>query len=1312
MKQLNKFLLLLLLFFIPLHLSAKEFRILTEEFPPYNYKKNDKVVGISVEITREILKRLGSTENIELMLWSKAYQIAKNNDNTILFSTTRTPAREKLFKWVGPLVPNNTALFAKASASFTINSLEDAKKVKGIGVYSDDFGELLLKSKGFVNLDPVVDNTKNLTKLANGVVDLWIINELTGKHMIREAGFSSQLKKVFDVQKDYMYLAFSLSTPDSVIEQWQTVLDEIKSDGTYAQIFSNWIMFSYSADLKPQQSSIVKLSKEEKQWIKEHPVVRVAPDPDYAPFQYFDINGQSQGLANDYLSLVSNKLGIHFEMVETDSWNASLEHVKQRNADMVLVAAKTAEREKFMSFTSAYVEFPDVIITRKNSPRVTSIVELEGKTLATIDGFAINDYVKKYYPNIKLSFKPDVVSVLESVSMGENDAAVINVATASNAIEQENITNLRIDGDTGFTYQLSFASRNDWPILNSLLEKALNSISVEERKKMLRKWISIAYNLSENKGGSVSLTSKEKNWLKNHPIITLAPDSQWAPVEFFNDAGKYSGMSADYVALLEKKLGIKFHVLRLDSWDEILKKSIDNEVDIITAAKTPNREKKLLFTDTYLTLPSVIIVNNKEQRQLTMKDLKGKTVAVVAGYAIQEYMEREFPDIKLEEVASAKEGLQYVSYGSAYAFIGGIATTSNIIEKEVLLNLRVAGEAGYSWKLSFATHKSSPILNQILSKGLAAISKKERQDIFSKWILVNKESWKPSKELIITLLIIVVILFIISIMVWNRMLIRRVAIRTIELNKTLQVSEELREKADNAQHEAENANRAKSEFLASMSHEIRTPMNAIIGMTSLIANTELTDKQKDYVNLVKNAGDNLLTIINDILDLSKIESGNLILETVPYDLQDVIKNVHKMMSVKTHEKGLKLTYLIEKNVPILLSGDSTRLRQVLINLIGNGIKFTSSGGIILHVKKDPDYENNSMLCFSVADTGIGISKDKAEIIFDSFSQADSSTTRKYGGTGLGLAISKKLVNKLGGKIWVEPNPGGGSKFFFTIKTQLQSEECNNDLPLSKHSEKETVLKKVASLNILLVDDDPVNLKVATIMLEELNHRVSSASDGKKAIEAYEANNFDLIFMDVTMHEMDGYETTRMIREREQKTNQHIPIVALTALAFKDDKQKCLDSGMDSYVSKPFRSENLVEAINDFFVTEDKKQKASPICSDNEIIDKEAVLARSGNDWDSLKMIADIYFNHSEELLVKLEKAIADRDGNTIGIVAHTMKGSLGTLGSIKAFESALILEKAGKNNELNEVETLYNTLLTDVKDFNNTLIIFMKEGQK
>ena len=1178
----------------------------------------------------------------------------------------------------------------------------------------------MLKGRGFTNLVSVLDNRENLTRLAQGKIDLWIINELTGKHMARQAGLADQIVKVLDVQKEYMYLAFSKTTPDEVIDKWQGVLDEIKSDGTYGQIFSKWLMFSYSDDLKPISAQPISLSQQERAWIKKHPIIRVAPDPDYAPFQFTDKNGRSQGLANEYLTLMGKKLGIKFKLVPSPSWSASLEAVKKRSADLVAVAAKTPGRERYLSFTSPYVSFPDVLITRKNSPQVSSLSQLRGRSLGSIKGFAINTYIQEQYPDIKLAYKPDVASLLNSLSMGELDVVVINVATASYAIEKANITNLRIDAETGFLYELAFASRNDWPMLNQLLEKALKSINQSERKNLLRKWISISYSIAKppKSSGTVELTAQERAWLKEHPVITAAPDPNWEPVEFFDKEGKYSGMSADYLALMEKRLGIKIKILQLGSWEEILQKVLNGQVDVATCiAKTPNRMRRLLFTEPYLTLPSVIVVNDKESGRIGLDNLKGKVVAVLSGDASQEFMEREHPEIHLDLVSTYQEGLRKVSFGNAYAFIGSVATVSYFIEKEVILNLRVAGEVGFFLNLGFGSHRGEPILHQILAKGLASISKEERRKIFSRWILISKETWTPSREQIISLLVSLGILFIVAIVVWNRTLAKRVEQRTIELNQALRTSENLRQKADMAQQEAEQANKAKSEFLASMSHEIRTPMNAIIGMADLIGRTQLSKEQKEYVGIFQNAGENLLSIINDILDISKVESGRLTLESAPFDLNQLIEEVADLMANKAHKRGLELNYIIQEETPTLLVGDSKRLQQILINLVGNAVKFTQSGEIVIRV--EPEKAGSQMLRFSISDTGIGVPPDKADLIFESFTQADSSTTRKFGGTGLGLAICKKLVAKMGGKIWVEPNPAGGSIFCFTIKAALQADQQAGARSVRQISNPiaspiEAGHANTPSLNILLVDDDPVNLKVATMMLEMQQHKVTAVNDGGKAIEAYKTSEFDLIFMDVNMQEMDGYQTTKLIRDIEAGSGVRVPIVALTALVFKEDKQKCLDAGMDGYVSKPFTSDKLAEAINRFYhgpglpADVQKQGPASQAKNADEVLDKAGALAKASNDWDSLEMLADIYFEHSKEQLAKLEAAI--QEGNTveIGKLAHSLRGSLSALGAVAAAARAAELEHAGSAGDF---ERLHHALRNDMAEFDSALKNFIKEKQ-
>jgi two-component system, NarL family, sensor histidine kinase EvgS len=1211
---------LLLVYFLPFRLSAKEFRILTEEFPPYNYTQNNEVVGISTEIMREMLKRLGHSDNFEVMPWSKAYHIAQEEDNIILFSTTRTPIREKLFKWVGPLVPNNTMFFAKKDSDISLTSLDDAKKVARIGVYKDDFGELLLREKGFDNLESVLDNKENVIKLAKGEIDLWIINDLTGRHMARGEGLSDHIKKVFEVQKDYMYIAFSKTTPDEVVRKWQNVLDEIKSDGSYGQIFANWVMFSYSDDLKPKITKALSLSEEEKAWTKAHPVIRVAPDPDYAPFQYTDLNGNSQGLANDYLILIEKKLGIRFDMVPTESWNKSLESVKAHSADMVVVAAKTASREKYLSFTSPYVVFPDVIITRKNGPKINSIVELHGKTLATIKGFAINDYIRKYYPKIKLLFKPDIKSVLNSISIGEFDAAVINIATASHVIEKNNITNLRVDGETGFTYKLSFASRKDWPLLNSLLEKALNTISIEERKELLRKWISISYTSSEAKKDDhrVKLTDEEKAWLENHPVLTVAPDPMWAPVEFFDEDGKFSGITAEYIALLEDRIGIKFHILHLDSWKEILQKARDGKIDVLTAAsKTPSRERDLIFSKAYLNFPSVIIVHKKETGRLSIDDLKGKVVAVVSGYANQEYLASAFPEIHLELVSSVKEGLRQVSYGKAFAFVGNIATASYIMEKDVMLNLRVAGDGGFSWNLSLASHIGSPILNRILSKGLASITKEERQEIFSRWIIIAKESWKPSRELIIGIIVTLVTLFIVSIIVWNRLLSRKVDQRTIELNKTLDESEKLRQKADQAQQEAERANRAKSEFLANMSHELRTPMNSVLGFTELLETLLKDKKQISYLQAIKTGGKSLLTLVNDILDLSKIEAGKMEVQYRPTSLAELVNEIQQIFSLAMTQKDLMFEQRIASHLPPRLLLDEIRLRQVLFNLVGNAIKFTEKGVIILSINTETALKENEELelVIAVEDSGIGISEKDCAQIFESFQQQESQDTRKFGGTGLGLTISKRLVELMNGSLTVSSEVGQGSVFELRLR--------NVAIPALDETAISLAIKTIPQVKfkpatIMIVDDvEPNRTLIAEIFLRS-PIKILEAQNGKEAVESAHKYNPDLILMDLLMPDMDGYHALKQLRL--DKKTQTIPVIALTASVVVDVEELVDNHGFDGCLFKPISRNDLLQELMRFL-------KYTPL-SENQLHDVE----KNENQQVDVELLPD-------ELLIQIPKIL-------------------------------------------------------------------------
>jgi len=514
---------------------------------------------------------------------------------------------------------------------------------------------------------------------------------------------------------------------------------------------------------------------------------------------------------------------------------------------------------------------------------------------------------------------------------------------------------------------------------------------------------------------------------------------------------------------------------------------------------------------------------------------------------------------------------------------------------------------------------------------------------------------------------------------------------------------------------AEDSNIAKSRFLANMSHEIRTPMNGILGMIQLLKKTELSNKQSEYIDMVTNSSKSLLVIINDILDISKIESGRVELERIAFNFESLVNSAFNIFAFRLQVKKIDWQFDIDPQIPQILIGDPVKIRQILINLIGNSVKFTHQGSIRLQVQPRKSKGNYILLSFNLKDTGIGIPKKSIDKIFDLFTQGDPSTTRRYGGSGLGLSITKKLVQLMKGEIHIESKEGEGTNVYFNIRLEKASAQDLEKLNASKDKMKEQKTEQnfIRPLNILVAEDILINQKYIEELLETYGHKVSIANNGIEAIEMLTKEHFDCVLMDAYMPEMDGIEATRYIREKEKNSNLHVPIVALTAAALVGDKERLLEAGMDYYVSKPVEEHDLVNILlkiqslttGEMNDPKNSNRKNLEIPTEQiHLLNVEAFRDKFGKfSKDTIRDIIEMFITSYPLRLQTIQEYIIGQDLDNLHKEIHGLKGELLLFGRNQVSEMAIEIETYILAQDLKTVSDRFSRFASIVRTFADEL---------
>lgn len=901
----------------------------------------------------------------------------------------------------------------------------------------------------------------------------------------------------------------------------------------------------------------------------------ISISPNSAPFSMILPSGTPKGLYVEFWQLWSSHSGIPV-VFKSVALNEIAGKLQRGEIDLHSGIFKNKQRERWADFSIPFHSVETGLYFLRENGYLSTLEELNRlstQKIAVRRGSFQASYLSKNYPNIELVLYLEVEEVFEKILNKEIQAIVGEIPHMESKIAGKGFQGLFILSEQRVLVNKIHAAVPKGNLrLLGIINRGITLIPVHEIISLEKKWLPDLEAFFSAAGLVQIITAKQQAWINSLPELKLGVDLEWKPYDFVDNKGLHAGLSAEYIQYIRDNLSIEIQPQTHTTWPDAFEQLKKGEIDLLSAVvKTDEREKFVHFTEPYISFPSVIAIYRDSIYVRGIDSLNGKRVGVQIGYIFEEIYQKKHPEIEFVTFKEEFEGLESLQRGDIDAYIGALSSINRQIITRKLTNISIAAFSPYKLELSIGVREGLepliPILNQVLSE----MTEKQRSIIANTWLTSQIRDQDGLIGVLLWVAIIASILLMIIVYVFsaNRKLQREISVR-----------KKIEESLARAKVKADAANQAKDDFLANMSHEVRTPMNAVVGMADLMSETKLSIEQRAYNHAIQNSAASLLVIINDILDLSKIEAGKLELEIRPFELQQVIDNVQTQIQLGLDDKQLYFSSELGKDVPQTIYGDAIRLGQILLNVINNSVKFTKRGGIRLRVETLPDNNGLQGLKFCISDTGIGMTTEEQSRLFESYGQADSSTTRIYGGTGLGLSICKKLCKLMNGDIWVFSTKGEGSQFYFSCyfdniykgKSVVTIDESLYD----KDSSLAQLKKQLKGKSMLLVDDNATNLIIATKMLSKAGVNVITANNGLDAVNKLKRQTFDAVLMDLQMPVMDGYQASEIIRNELNLTQ--LPIIAVTANVMTADIERTKEAGMSAHIGKPVNQKQMLQVL--------------------------------------------------------------------------------------------------------------------------------------